>query len=97
MIRFTDKYYVDIDGTKYIVYERKIAQTGKNAGTETFNNPSYHETLKEAMNNIYRRMTKDNLNADEAMILYKAMDENEQVKFDLNCVLDELTVKEKHN
>ena len=80
MIKVTDKYYIEIDNACYTVYERKIAQSGKNSGKELFQNPTYYGNLHMALDNIIRRMTVDELKSKNVIELQDAVAAMQELK-----------------
>ena len=73
MIKVTDKYYIAVSDC-YTVYERSIAKSGKNQGSETFGNASYFPTMTMALNNIIGRTQKDKLSGDDVISLKEAIE-----------------------
>lgn len=103
MIKVTDKYYIEIDNACYTVYERKIAQSGKNSGKELFQNPTYYGNLHMALDNIIRRMTVDELKSKDVIELQDAVTAIEKLKekvieiaFDLMHVEGDLNEISQH-
>ena len=80
MIKVTDKYHIEIDNACYTVYERKIAQSGKNSGKELFQNPTYYGNLHMALDNIIRRMTVDELKSKNVIELQDAVAAMQELK-----------------
>ena len=74
MIKVTDKYYIKVDDC-YIVYEKSIAQSGKNQGNEVYGNASYFPTMTMALNNIIHRIQMEKLSGDDVIPLKQAIQE----------------------
>lgn len=91
MIKVTDKYYISVDSSQFTVYERRVAKSGNNAGQDTFLNATYYGTLAQAVNNVFKRVTADKLSTDEIMPLFEAVNKINEVKAELQEVLDEIT------
>ena len=80
MIKITDKYYIELDNACYTVYEKKIAQSGKNAGQELFSNPTYYGDFHMALDNIIQRMTVDELKNEDVIELKDAVVAMQELK-----------------
>ena len=72
MIQVTNKYYIGVTDC-YTVYEKSIAQSGKNQGNEVFANATYHYDMQSALNNIIRRIQMDKLSGDDVIPLKDAI------------------------
>ena len=86
MIKVTDKYYISVDDN-YTVYEKTVVKNGKNAGTESYVNPSYYGTMSMALNNVVHRIQKDELKSEEIITLQEAVKTMVDVQNEFNEIL----------
>jgi hypothetical protein len=59
MKQLTEKIYIDCDDLQYTLYERKIAQKGKNKGKEVYTTLGYYSNIKQVNNALIERGIKE--------------------------------------
>jgi len=57
MIELSENYRVSLDENCYTLEKKRIAKTGKNIGSESWDSVSYHKNLKDALKK-YREIGK---------------------------------------
>ena len=90
MIKITEKYYIEVDTSCYTVYERKVVQSGKNAGNELFQNATFYGSFHMALDNIIQRMTSDELKSESIIELKDAVAKIQKLREEIMAIAYDL-------
>lgn len=72
MIQIDDKYFIDADSRNYVLQEKTVQKTGKNAGQEVFKDLGYFNNLEKVFkyivnSEIRQYISRDRLNTLEQL------------------------------
>lgn len=64
MIQIDDKYFIDADSRNYILQEKIVQKTGKNAGQEVFKDLGYFNNLEKVFKYMVNSETRQYVSRD---------------------------------
>ena len=80
MIHLYENYYLTADTMQFILFQKTIAQKGKNAGKEVNANFTYYPTVELLLNHLFSKTIFQQFSKEDAMHLQEFKEQINELK-----------------